>query len=186
MSTVVPQVPKLDFEFLSHNNQNNSESFDEHDESHSYGFDSSRSATSNDQYTRLYRLNTIRFQWKKIRCVGKGNSAEVFEAYRKDTGNIFALKELTAHVGSGMDLPSRSSRLRYLTNLYQREISIVRSLAHPHIIGYIGSEVSEDNEDDGVSTSIRMRIFMENCPSGTLRYQSSVKSSFTWHVTEHI
>lgn len=86
-------VPKLDLDFLSKNQK-------EHDNEHSYesyGYsDRSDNSSSTDQYPRLYRLNTIRFKWKKIRCIGKGNSAEVYEAFRKDTGTIFALKGLTS------------------------------------------------------------------------------------------
>ena len=189
-----------------------SSSSDASERSNSSSSSSSRSSSNRHSSSSLStRLSTVRFQWSKLRCIGRGFSSSVYEAVRLDTGELMAVKEIIVYggdfgqparrhrkgrgKGGGSSSSSKSGcsssgnksdsdhhqqhqqqqrrRLQHqerLASLYHREIEVVRALVHPHVVGFLGSLVEQDVADnDHGSEVLRMRIFMEYCPAGSLR-----------------
>ena len=108
------------------------------------------------------RLSTVRFRWRRGRCLGSGHSSHVYEAMSLETGESLAVKQITIRRGS--DAGGSQREAAALAALYHREIEVVGGLIYPHVVGYLGSEVAV-----GADQSIQMNIMMENCPLGSLR-----------------
>ena len=51
------------------------------------------------QSSNRERLSTVRFEWRKLRCIGRGFSSSVYESVRLDTGELMAVKEIVLHGG---------------------------------------------------------------------------------------
>ena len=126
--------------------------------------DPERQGHEEDPYSNL-QLSTVRFRWKQGRCIGRGHSSSVFECMNLDTGELMCVKQLSVtRSATGVQ------REAALAALYHREIELVRRLVHPHIVGYLGSEVMDDLR----SGMVQMNIFMELCPCGSLRWVGAV------------
>ena len=51
------------------------------------------------QSSNRERLSTVRFEWRRLRCIGRGFSSSVYESVRLDTGELMAVKEIVLHGG---------------------------------------------------------------------------------------
>ena len=119
-------------------------------------------AGSSDDSALTTRLSTVRFRWRRGRCLGSGHSSHVYEAMSLETGESLAVKQITIRRGS--DAGGSQREAAALAALYHREIEVVGGLIYPHVVGYLGSEVAV-----GADESIHMNIMMESCPLGSLR-----------------
>ncbi|KAJ4891480.1 mitogen-activated protein kinase kinase kinase 17 [Raphanus sativus] len=86
-------------------------------------------------------------EWTRGRILGRGSTATVYAATRRDSNEILAVKSSELH------------RSEFL----QREAKILSSLSSPYVIGYRGSETRR--EPNGVVT---YNLLMERAPYGTL------------------
>ncbi|XP_042518798.1 mitogen-activated protein kinase kinase kinase 18-like [Macadamia integrifolia] len=84
--------------------------------------------------------------WIRGRTLGRGSSATVSLAMYGESGEVFAVKS------------TELSRWEFL----QREQSILSLLKCPHIIGYLGCDVTNENDQ------LLYNLFMEYCSGGTL------------------
>lgn len=84
--------------------------------------------------------------WTRGHTIGHGSSATVSLATARPSGDVFAVKSIELE----------------RSELLQREQRILSSLGCPQIVGYIGSDVT--NEDG----KLMYNIFMEYVPGGTL------------------
>jgi len=84
-------------------------------------------------------------KWKKGNEIGKGTFGRVFKVLDQDTMEIMAMKEMEAEEGASADK-------------LHAELSLCRSLRHPHIISYLGHEFSGKC----------VRIFLEFADGGSV------------------
>lgn len=105
-------------------------------------------------------------EWRKGELLGSGTFGRVYMALNLVTGHLFAAKEVR-NLAAGTSLPGAPapeqegphSAQDQVTEL-QAEIATLRGLRHPHIVCYLGSELS----DDGSVIS----IFTEYVPGGSV------------------
>jgi serine/threonine protein kinase len=105
-------------------------------------------------------------RWKKAEILGKGAFGVVFLGLNIDTGELMAIKQMTLDDISKKELYS-----------LENEINMLRSLRHPNIVRYIGTE----------ATPSTLSIFLEYVPGGSLkslidkfgRLEESVARSYT-------
>ncbi|XAR55362.1 Mitogen-activated protein kinase kinase kinase [Bertholletia excelsa] len=107
--------------------------------------------------------------WTRDRTVGRGSSATVSVATHRLHGDIFAVKS------------AELSQSKFL----QREQRILSTLKSPHIVAYIGHDVTEENN------KLMCNLFMEYVPGGTLadeirRHGGSLDQSEIVHYTHQI
>jgi serine/threonine protein kinase/WD40 repeat protein len=105
-------------------------------------------------------------RWKKAEILGKGAFGVVFLGLNTETGELMAIKQMTLDDISKKELYS-----------LENEINMLRSLRHPNIVRYIGTE----------ATPSTLSIFLEYVPGGSLkslidkfgRLEESVVRSYT-------
>ena len=80
-------------------------------------------------------LGKMKINWKKGEIIGSGTFGDVFKALNTEDGSLMAVKEV--YFDSDND-----DRLGLL-----REINLMRTLRHPHIVSYLGTEIDiKDNK----------------------------------------
>jgi serine/threonine protein kinase len=75
--------------------------------------------------------------WKKGIQIGEGSFGRVFRGMNSLTGEFFAVKELPV-------VPGMHDQDLLITEL-MREIDVLSSLEHKHIVSYIGTQRSDEN-----------------------------------------
>lgn len=80
--------------------------------------------------------SSMRGQWQKGKLIGRGTFGSVYEATNRETGGLCAMKEVDI-------IPDDSKSAECIKQLEQ-EIKVLRSLEHPNIVQYLGSEIVED------------------------------------------
>lgn len=86
-------------------------------------------------------------KWTRGHVIGQGSSATVSVATSPNSGNVFAVK--SAEV-------SRSESL-------QREAEILSSLRNPHVVSYLGNDITREKND-----IVHYNLFLDYVPAGTL------------------
>lgn len=100
--------------------------------------------------------------WEKIKVVGKGGSSTVFKARIKATGAIVAVKQIET---DGLSNDQISG--------IKGEIETMKSLSHPNILSYLGTQQSSN----------KIFIFLEYAGRGSLRQYYQKKGKLTeWQV----
>ncbi|RHY99988.1 hypothetical protein DYB35_003336 [Aphanomyces astaci] len=94
-------------------------------------------------------LHETTFAWKKGELLGSGSFGSVYLARNETSGDLMAVKEISY----AEETPDEIAAI-------QQEVTLLRSLSHPHIVTYIGSEFNE-------ATST-LYIFTEWVPGGSL------------------
>ncbi|KAK9990572.1 hypothetical protein SO802_025557 [Lithocarpus litseifolius] len=112
-------------------------------------------------------------QWHKGRLIGGGSFGSVYLATNRETGALFAMKEIDLFP----DDPKSAVSIKQL----QQEIEVLSQLKHPNIVQYYGSEIVDD----------RFFIYLEYVhPSSINKYvrehfgtiTESVVRNFTRHI----
>ncbi|KAL4583629.1 hypothetical protein LXL04_008209 [Taraxacum kok-saghyz] len=75
-------------------------------------------------------------QWQKGKLLGRGTYGSVYEAINRETGGLCAMKEVDI-------IPDDTKSAECIRQLEQ-EIRVLRTLEHPNIVQYLGSEMIED------------------------------------------
>eukprot|EP01064_Diplonema_japonicum_P030300 TRINITY_DN5131_c3_g2_i1.p1 TRINITY_DN5131_c3_g2~~TRINITY_DN5131_c3_g2_i1.p1 ORF type:complete len:681 (+),score=103.27 TRINITY_DN5131_c3_g2_i1:55-2043(+) len=96
-----------------------------------------------------YPTETIQ-GWVKGNLIGKGANSEVFFGMNKHTAKFFAAKQAIVDKRD----PEHTTKIKSL----QKEIELMSKLNHPHIVRYLGSEL----------TSGMFSIFLEYVPGGSI------------------
>ncbi|KAH3767763.1 protein serine/threonine kinase [Pelomyxa schiedti] len=96
--------------------------------------------------------------WKKMDRIGRGGFGTVYLGMNKDTGEIFAVKQIEMENIS-------DENAQQLLKSYDHEIQLMKTLDHPNIVKYLGATI------DG----LMLNIFMEYVGGGSL---SSILSKF--------
>lgn len=118
-------------------------------------------------------VQSIKGQWQKGKLLGRGTYGTVYEATNRETGSLCAMKE----VDIIPDDPKSSECIRQL----EQEIRVLRTLEHPNIVQYLGSEVVED----------RFCIYLEYVHPGSINkyvreHCGAVTESVVRNFTRHI
>jgi len=100
---------------------------------------------------RTGRSSTERIKWRKGDLIGMGANGRVYLGLEEDTGAIIAVKEIL--FGNNSD--------REELEQMQGEIELLRSLSHPNIVTYLGTDVSDDSQT--------LFIFTEWVPGGSIQ-----------------
>ncbi|RHZ18490.1 hypothetical protein DYB37_004813 [Aphanomyces astaci] len=77
-------------------------------------------------------LHETTFAWKKGELLGSGSFGSVYLARNETSGDLMAVKEISY----AEETPDEIAAI-------QQEVTLLRSLSHPHIVTYIGSEFNE-------------------------------------------
>ena len=94
-------------------------------------------------------------KWMQGALIGQGSFGSVFLALHAVTGELMAVKQV--------DVPSKASsdvdkRKEAMVAALRREIDLLRTLNHPHIVQYLGSNSQDD----------KFNIFLEYVPGGSV------------------
>ena len=90
-------------------------------------------------------------KWKKGDLIGAGSYGRVFMGLDTETGALLAIKELVFS-------PDDSKEIQAM----QLEIDLMKSLDHPNIVKYLGTDVGDNNDN-------LLYIFTEWVPGGSLQ-----------------
>ncbi|CAI9281815.1 unnamed protein product [Lactuca saligna] len=116
---------------------------------------------------------SIKGQWQKGKLLGRGSYGSVYEAINRETGSLCAMKEVDI-------IPDDTKSSECIRQLEQ-EIRVLRTLEHPNIVQYLGSEIIED----------RFCIYLEYVHPGAINkyvkehcgaLTESVVRNFTRHI----
>ena len=94
-------------------------------------------------------------KWMQGALIGQGSFGSVFLALHAVTGELMAVKQV--------DVPSKASsdidrRKEAMVAALRREIDLLKTLNHPHIVQYLGSNAKDD----------KFNIFLEYVPGGSV------------------
>ncbi|XP_004293235.1 PREDICTED: mitogen-activated protein kinase kinase kinase YODA-like [Fragaria vesca subsp. vesca] len=118
-------------------------------------------------------VTSMKGQWQKGKLIGRGTFGSVYLATNRETGALCAMKE----VDLIPDDPKSAESIKQL----EQEIKVLRTLKHPNIVQYYGSEVIDDH----------FYIYLEYVHPGSInRYvqdhfgamTESVVRNFTRHI----
>lgn len=103
-------------------------------------------------------------EWRKGELLGSGTFGRVYMALNLVTGHLFAAKEVR-NLAAGTAVPGApeqegSHAAQDQVTELQAEIATLRGLRHPHIVSYLGSELSADGSV--------ISIFTEYVPGGSV------------------
>ncbi|XP_022755564.1 mitogen-activated protein kinase kinase kinase 18-like, partial [Durio zibethinus] len=104
--------------------------------------------------------NTQRISWTRGKCLGKGSFGTVSLAINESGDTVFAVKS----VDLATCLPNQWESL-------ENEIRILRSLSSPHVVEYLGDDVTRY---ESPTTSYR-NLHMEYLPGGTVADVAIIK-----------
>lgn len=116
---------------------------------------------------------SVKGQWQKGKLLGRGTYGSVYEAINRETGGLCAMKE----VDIIPDDPKSAECIQQL----EQEIRVLRTLEHPNIVQYLGSEMIED----------RFCIYLEYVHPGAINkyvkeHCGAVTESVVRNFTRHI
>ena len=94
-------------------------------------------------------------KWMQGALIGQGSFGSVYLALHSVTGELMAVKQV--------DMPSKAvsevdKRKEGMVAALRREIDLLRTLNHPHIVQYLGSNCKDD----------KFNIFLEYVPGGSV------------------
>ncbi|KAJ1449593.1 kinase-like domain-containing protein [Pelagophyceae sp. CCMP2097] len=93
-----------------------------------------------------------RIRWRKGDLIGTGANGRVYLGLEEDTGAIIAVKEI---------MFSSALHDREELEQMQEEIELLRTLTHPNIVTYLGTDVNDDDQT--------LYIFTEWVPGGSIQ-----------------
>ncbi|KAJ8614264.1 hypothetical protein CTAYLR_001129 [Chrysophaeum taylorii] len=93
-----------------------------------------------------------RIKWRKGDVIGTGANGRVYLGLEEETGAILAVKEI---------LFSNGSQDRAELEQMQEEIEVLRTLHHPNIVAYLGTDVDDEKQT--------LYIFTEWVPGGSIQ-----------------
>lgn len=93
-----------------------------------------------------------RIKWRKGDLIGSGANGRVYLGLEEDTGAIIAVKEIVFS-----DISPNREELEQM----QEEIELLRTLRHPNIVAYLGTDVDDENRT--------LYIFTEWVPGGSIQ-----------------
>lgn len=92
------------------------------------------------------------FSWRKGDLIGTGANGRVYLGLEEETGAIIAVKEII--------FSHNVQQMEELAQM-QEEIELLRSLKHPNVVTYLGTDVSNDSQV--------LYIFTEWVPGGSIQ-----------------
>eukprot|EP01041_Mallomonas_annulata_P007674 gene7674-15707_t len=92
--------------------------------------------------------NNRSIRWKQGEILGQGAFGVVYLGLNIDSGELMAVKKMSLEEVSNREL-----------NALENEINLLRSLKHPNIVRYIGTEITPES----------LSIFLEYVPGGSLK-----------------
>lgn len=102
----------------------------------------------------------IKIEWQRGQLLGRGAFGSVFLGLNNKTGALMAVKQITLSSSVLKKSGPGYERLKAL----EREISLMSSMCHPHIVEYFGSQVQKPTKEaDGT-----LDIFLEFVPGGSI------------------
>jgi len=111
-----------------------------------------------------------RLLWQRGNVLGHGAYGTVYLGLNSQTGELMAAKKLNLMGPSrGGSDSVRSNEVRKHMNQIKKEIRMLQSLQHPHIVRYLGAQLERD-EDASTDTEevIALYIFLEYIAGGSL------------------
>ena len=94
-------------------------------------------------------------KWMQGALIGQGSFGSVFLALHAITGELMAVKQVDVPSKAGSDMDKRKEAM---VVALRREIDLLRTLNHPHIVQYLGSNARDD----------KFNIFLEYVPGGSV------------------
>ena len=94
-------------------------------------------------------------KWMQGALIGQGSFGSVFLALHAVTGELMAVKQVEMPSKINTDLDKRKESM---VAAMRREIDLLRTLNHPHIVQYLGSNSQDD----------KFNIFLEYVPGGSV------------------
>ncbi|KAH9101548.1 hypothetical protein LEN26_009642 [Aphanomyces euteiches] len=113
------------------------------------GMSDNYDSDSSDERDDLGQGTDEPLQWKRGELLGSGSFGSVYLARNEATGDLMAVKEIPCVEETVGDIAA-----------FQNEVKLMRSLSHPNIVTYMGSEYD--------TASNMLYIFTEWVPGGTL------------------
>jgi serine/threonine protein kinase len=95
--------------------------------------------------------------WRRGDLIGTGANGRVYLGLEEDSGAIIAVKEMAF---------SNEQELEELAQM-QEEIELLRSLQHPNIVTYLGTDICDENK--------LLYIFTEWVPGGSIQAQTQCR-----------
>jgi hypothetical protein len=118
-------------------------------------------------------LDSLTFiDWTRGNVLGEGAYGKVYLGLNVQTGELLAAKQIKlANV--------ESKETKKFVERLQREIRILQTLSHPHIVRYLGAQVETDPESDGGECGIECvryfsRLFLHHSFSRSLPLSLSI------------
>ncbi|EGC31954.1 hypothetical protein DICPUDRAFT_49896 [Dictyostelium purpureum] len=110
-----------------------------------------------NEHEELISNHAIR--WQKGQILGRGGYGAVYLGLNKDTGELFAVKQLE------MTDMTNDPKLKNMILSFSKEIEVMKSLRHENIVRYLGTSLDQTN----------LSVFLEYIPGGSI---SSLLSKF--------
>ncbi|KAL6295808.1 hypothetical protein ACE6H2_003950 [Prunus campanulata] len=85
----------------------------------------------------LVSTSSMKAQWQKGKLIGRGTFGRVYLATNRETGSSCAMKEV--------ELDPNDPKSAECKKQLEQEIEVLRTLNHPNIVQYYGSEVIDDH-----------------------------------------
>ena len=92
------------------------------------------------------------------RPIGRGGFSDVYKARHRETGGMFACK-VFRHIRYGA--AAEEGGMAVLSSLIQREMDVLRTLRHDHIVSYFGCLASPESH--------HLALLMELCDGGSVK-----------------
>ncbi|KAG2369411.1 kinase-like protein [Suillus spraguei] len=120
-------------------------------------------------------------KWVRGELIAKGTYGRVYLAINAITGELFAVKQVEAHIASSTSDGKDRRRMEFV-QAFKTEIEILKDLNHPHIVQYLGFE----------ETKTLLSIFLEYVPGGSIgrhlrdhgKFDEKVTKFFTAQILE--
>jgi len=113
-------------------------------------------------------VSMVHYKWRKGSMIGSGSYGRVYLGMNLSTGELIAVKQLEYLDNVEAD--------REKVESLEQEIEIMRTLRHPNVCGYLGTERSE-NEDTKI-----LNILLEYVPGGSISQLLEQFGAFGEHV----
>ncbi|KAI8585525.1 kinase-like domain-containing protein, partial [Geranomyces variabilis] len=115
------------------------------------------------------------FKWELGKMIGQGAFGKVFIGLNFDTGELMAVKQveraILADAGKkNVNDPAKKKREEAL----RREIDFLKELEHPHIVRYLGSEITDS----------LFNVFLEYISGGSISSSLNRYGAFEEHIVQ--
>ncbi|KAI8871702.1 MEK kinase [Ramicandelaber brevisporus] len=90
--------------------------------------------------------------------IGQGSFGKVYMALNSQTGELIAVKQVHIPRSSSSSSPEQVAHKQEVVESLQKEISLLKSLNHKHIVRYLAAEREDDH----------LNIYLEYIPGGSI------------------